>query len=193
MRVIITFHGPFRIATGTGRPGLDAVVDRDELVPATSLKGLMRNSAGELLPDLPQVVEAVFGSPRHACPWSWEGARFPDAQPPVVSTRARVALDGTTGAARRDHLMFGEEVWAKTAEFTVSRIGPLPRTDGPPLTVEDHLTVLACAAAGVHSLGGGRRRGLGWVACAPADPPLDEATVERFMNLTAQWRDHQRA
>ncbi|MEW1657946.1 RAMP superfamily CRISPR-associated protein [Streptomyces sp. NPDC093707] len=191
MRVTVTFHGPFRVATGTGRPGIDDTVDRGDLLPASSLKGLMRHSAERLLPDLPQLVEAVFGGPRCPTAWGWEAARFPDE--PVVVTRARVSLDEDSGAARRDHLLFGEEVWARTAEFTVTQFGPLPQSDGPPLDRDGHLTVLACAAAGVHSLGAVRRRGLGWVQCTPEDPGIGEELITRFMTLAEQWRRHRDA
>ncbi|MEU9774278.1 RAMP superfamily CRISPR-associated protein [Streptomyces sp. NPDC047968] len=214
MRVTIAFHGPFRVATGTGRPGLDAAVDRDNLLPASTLKGLMRDSAERLLPGLPRLVEAVFGGPHHPTPWGWEAARFPSGQDPeppgdathsdagadnrpghrpVVTTRARVRLDEDSGAALHDHLLYGEEVWAHSAEFTVTRHGPLLDTGGPPLDRDGHLAVLACAAAGVHSLGADRRRGLGWVHCTPADPRVDEALIMRFTALADQWRNHPHA
>ncbi|MEU3136982.1 RAMP superfamily CRISPR-associated protein [Streptomyces sp. NPDC006854] len=213
MRVTIDFHGPFRVATGMGRPGIDAAVDRDNLLPAATLKGLMRDSAERLLPGLPHLVEAVFGGPRHPTPWGWEAARFPpgprpqspgaphdDGQAedrprgqPVVTTRARVRLDEDTGAALRDHLLYGEEVWAHSAEFTVTQHGPLLDTGGPRLDRNGHLTVLACAAAGVHSLGADRRRGLGWVHCTPADPRVDEELIRHFTALADQWRNHPHA
>ncbi|GAA3916486.1 hypothetical protein GCM10023084_79590 [Streptomyces lacrimifluminis] len=192
MRVTITFHGPFRIATGSGRPGIDAAVDRNSLLPASSLKGLMRDSAERLLPGLPRLVEAVFGGPRHPTAWGWDAARF-TGEVPVVTTRARVRLDEESGAALRDHLMYGEEVWAHAAEFTVTQHGPLPETGGPPLDRDGQLAVLACAAAGVHSLGSGRRRGLGWVRWMPEDPGVDEELITRFTGLAEQWRNHQHA
>lgn len=192
MRVTITFHGPFRVATGTGRPGIDAAVDPDNLLPASSLKGLMRDSAERLLPGLPQLVETVFGGPRRPTAWGWEPARFGDEKP-EVARRARVRLDGESGAARRDHLLFGEEVWARTAEFTVTQHGPLPHTEGPPLDRDGHLTVLACAAAGVHSLGADRRRGMGWVDCTPEEPAVDDELIARLATVAEQWRNHQHA
>ncbi|MGW2410129.1 RAMP superfamily CRISPR-associated protein [Streptomyces sp. NPDC001739] len=191
MRVTITFHGPFRVATGLGRPGIDATVDRNNLLPASSLKGLMRDSAERLLPGLPHLVETVFGSPRCPTAWGWEAARF--GEEPIVVTRARVSLDEESGAAKHDHLLFGEEVWARTAEFTVTQYGSLPETDGPSLDRDGHLAVLACATAGVHSLGADRRRGLGWVQCTPEDPRVDEELLARFTALAEQWRNHQHA
>lgn len=192
MRVTVTFHGPFQVATGWGRPGIDAAVDWDNLLPASTLKGVMRDAAERLLPGLPRLVEQVFGGPHHPTPWGWESARFVGEQP-VVLTRARIALDEDSGAARRDHLLYGEEVWARAAEFAITQHGPLPDTDSPALDHEGHLAVLACAAAGVHSLGASRRRGLGWVKCTPADPVVDEELIARFTAVTEQWRSWQHA
>ncbi|CAL9423712.1 RAMP superfamily CRISPR-associated protein [Streptomyces sp. AC04842] len=183
MRVTMVFHGPFRVATGVPRPGIDAAVDRSELLPASSLKGLMRDSAERLLPGLPDLVEQVFGGPRKPTVWAWSSARFPHE--PQVRTRARVSLDAETGAAKRDHLLYGEEVWARSAEFDVTRHALLPQS---PLGEDDHLAVLACAAAGVHGIGSDRRRGLGWVECTTADPVVDAALVDRFRALAANWR-----
>lgn len=221
MIVTLTFHSAFRVGTGDADGTAHATIDRDEPVPASSLKGLMRASAERLLPYRPEVVEAVFGTPRRPSPWHWSPARFdrpPDAfreargggrdrdpreqgrpqeqglgpdldSTPPVTLRARVSLDPDTGTARHDHLVIAEEMSAATARFTVTRIGPLPlETDGEPwlgLGEEDHLAVLACAAAGVHELGAGRRRGLGWVSCEPAGPQLDDALLARFDRLAA--------
>ncbi|WP_411574812.1 RAMP superfamily CRISPR-associated protein [Streptomyces fradiae] len=182
MRVTMTFHGPFRVSTGVARPGIDAAVDRRDLLPASSLKGLMRDSAERLLPGLPDLVEHVFGGPWKPTAWAWSSARFPGE--PSVKTRARVSLDEETGAAKRDHLLYGEEVWARTAEFEVTRHALLPQS---PLSEDDHLAVLACAAAGVHSIGSDRRRGLGWVECTTAEPVMDVDLVDRFRALAAAW------
>ncbi|MQS06742.1 RAMP superfamily CRISPR-associated protein [Streptomyces alkaliphilus] len=178
MRVRIDFHGPFRVGTGRARPGAHATVDRLDPLPATSLKGLMRASATLLLPDRADLVDAVFGTPRGPSPWHWSGAEFPDGDRPRDMVRARVSIDPATGAARSGHLLFAEELWAHTATFTVTRTGILAEED-----VRTHLTVLACAAAGVHTLGSGRRRGLGWVTCAPEDPAVDDDLIDRFETL----------
>lgn len=236
MMVTLTFHSAFRVGTGDADGTAHATIDRDDPVPASSLKGLMRASAERLLPYRPEIVEAVFGTPRRPSPWHWSPAQFdgpPDAFPedreggknrdpreqgrdpqdqsrapqeqsrgpqeqglgpdpdftPPVTLRARVSLDPDTGTARHAHLVIAEEMSAATARFTVTRIGPLPL--GPDgglwlgLAEEDHLAVLACAAAGVHELGAGRRRGLGWVSCETAGPQLDDALLARFDRLAA--------
>ncbi|WP_329543353.1 hypothetical protein OG548_45885 [Streptomyces sp. NBC_01356] len=219
MIVTLAFHSAFRIGTGNADGTAHATIDRDTPVPASSLKGLMRASADRLLPYRPEVVDAVFGTPRRPCPWHWSPARFdpppglptdqkhterrinsadpepgPDAEretdfTPPVALRARVRLDPATGTALDDHLVIAEEMSATAARFTVTRTGPLPlERDGRPLlglSEQDHLAVLACAAAGLHELGAGRRRGLGWVSCHTAQPHLDDALLARFDRLAA--------
>ncbi|MDT9692647.1 hypothetical protein Q5762_30820 [Streptomyces sp. P9(2023)] len=177
VKVHITFHGPFRVATGRAHEGTDQTVNRVDLLPASSVKGLLRASAAQLLPGRKDLLGTVFGTAQTPTPWHWGQVRFPDE--PVVVPRARVSLDARTGAARNDHLLLGDEVWATTAEFTITRRGHLPCNQ-----LADHRTVLACAAAAVHALGSDRRRGLGWVTCTP-HPVVDEALLARFEELRA--------
>ena len=181
MRIEITFHGPFRVETGSARDGIAATVDRDELVPASSVKGVMRASAKALLPSRLELVDDVFGDatengPRRASPWHWSAAVF-DTEP-AYEHRARIAIDPTTGAARPEFFFLGEEVWATAATVDITQHRRLD-----PDTRDRHLTVLACSAAGVHALGADRRRGLGWVSVRPVDPPLDEAMLAKLEDL----------
>ena len=60
MRFHITFHGPFRIATGAAADGLDDTFDPDNPLPASSLKGLMRAHAKNLLSIEPLTVRYMF-------------------------------------------------------------------------------------------------------------------------------------
>jgi hypothetical protein len=197
--VTVAFHGPFRVGTGGGHAGIHAAVDREDLLPASTLKGLMRASAELLLPHRPHVVEAVFGTPRRSSPWNWSPARFGriteddgfhtahDAW--QILPRARVSLHPDTGAARTDHLVLGEEVHATTASFSVDRHGPLPTGPGGEpwqgLDEADHLVVLACAAAGMHELGSSRRRGLGWINCTPTEPTISPTVLHTFDQIAA--------
>src|SRR5690606_18928866 len=88
---------------------------------------------------------------------------------------------------RRAHLLTADEVWAREARFTVTRTGPAPGEE----VERDQLTVLACAAAGVHFVGAERRRGLGWVTFTPLVPGLDEELLARFEALRSR-RDESR-
>jgi CRISPR/Cas system CSM-associated protein Csm3 (group 7 of RAMP superfamily) len=178
MTVRIDFHGPFRVGTGRARPGLVDTVDEHDLLPASSLKGLMRASAATLLPERPDLLRDVFGSANRPSPWHWSGAVF-DETAVHLTPRSRIALDPETGAARANHLLTVEEIWARTATFTVTRTGPLPGMEAERV----QLTVLACAAAGIHALGADRRRGLGWVTCTPAAPSVDDDLLTHFEAL----------
>ncbi|GAT84389.1 hypothetical protein STXM2123_5090 [Streptomyces sp. F-3] len=177
--VRIEFHGPFRVGTGLTRLGV-ATVDDDNPLPSASLKGLMRASARRLLPDGGLLIDQVFGAARRPSPWYWSDAVFPH-DGVTRKPRARIAIDAELGVAQENHLFVADEHWARTAEFTVTKAAPLS-----PDETDEHLTVLACAAAGVHSLGGDRRRGLGWVTCTPLVPRLDDALLDRFEALRAR-------
>ncbi len=74
---VVTFHAPFHVGSGVASRGLDRVIDRENPLPATGLKGVMRAAAAETL-DLPTgLVTEVFGGPGGAaCPWWWSDARF---------------------------------------------------------------------------------------------------------------------
>lgn len=185
MRITLTFHGPFRVATGEARRGVAVTVDDGDLVPASSLKGLMRASASLLLPGRPKLVNAVFGTAWHPSPWHWGPVDFGD--PPTKHERARVSLDTKTGAARPHFLLVGEEMWPATGgdgSFDVSRQGFLTHTD-----IRRHEIVLAVAAAGVHALGSDRRRGLGWVTMVAESPRVDDALLADFERLRSERPD----
>lgn len=164
MRYHIEFHGPFRVATGLTRRGLDITVDEANPLPASSLKGLMRNTATQLLGPDHSLLAEVFGQEGNGSPWSWSSAEF--ATDPVPSIRARVAI-GEHGTVEPEALLRGEHLWASTATFTVDLL------HAGPANLADHQLVLNAAAASVGSLGSDRNRGFGWVTITPTDEPVD--------------------
>lgn len=178
LHIEITFHGPFRIATGQARDGVAVTVNRADPLPASSLKGLMRASARDLFPGRPELIGAVFGASGQASPWHWDSAEL--TAPPHVEQRARIAIAPETGAVREDFFRLGEEIWATTAALRITQRLPLDAA-----TRTRHTTVLACAAAGVHALGADRRRGWGWVDLRPVSPPLDEDMLTTLNDLTS--------
>ncbi|ASO21525.1 CRISPR/Cas system CSM-associated protein Csm3 (group 7 of RAMP superfamily) [Actinoalloteichus hoggarensis] len=181
MNIEITFHGPFRVGTGTPHQGVAETVDRDRLLPETSLKGVMRAAAALLLPGRPDLLDEVFGAAgggRKGCPWHWGPVDFADD--PVVVQRARIAVDPVTGTARDGVFFLADEVWSASASFTLRPLRHLTAD-----TARRHRVVLACAAAGVHNLGGDRRRGLGWVTLRPSAPAVDDALLTEFEALRA--------
>jgi len=172
----ITFHGPFRVATGWAGRGADSTVDLATPLRGSSLKGVMKASARLLLPDREDLVTRVFGSPRQPSPWSWSSARVVD---PKARKRARVAIDPDRHVAVEGGLFFSEEIWATRATFEIT----------PLLGVADRRAqelVLMASAHGVHTLGGDRRRGLGWVTVEALQPALDSAAFEEFLRLRSR-------
>jgi hypothetical protein len=181
----VTFHSPFRVGATYARDGVSAPLDRDDPLPADHLKGVMRAAAAQLLenPKHPAIL-AVFGSPRTPSPWSWSHASPADEW--TISRRHRVKIDEQQHSAVKDYLVLGEQAWAPTARFTITRVGMPPlETDIPEAT---HVTLLRCAAAGVHGLGGWRRRSLGWVGITPDVDPVsaDDITVIRALAQQAE-------
>jgi hypothetical protein len=180
----VAFHSPFRVGAAYARDGIDAAVDPADPLPADHLKGVMRAAAAQLLgsPAHP-AIGAVFGSPRTASPWAWSQAT-PLGQPAwTITRRHRVTIDPQTHSASKDHLVLGEQAWAPQARFTVSRTGAIPGPDGLPEST--HATLLRCAAAGVHGLGGWRRRGLGWVGIASDTAPVSAEDIALIRALAA--------
>jgi len=178
MKFDVRFHGPFRVATGLAGRGSDVTVDPRNPLPAPSLKGLMRAAAKQILPRQERLRNEVFGTARTPSPWSWSSAVFLES---TTRRRARVAIDEATGTAVPEALQFAEEVWAETATFSIDQqvhLGDEQR--------RQHELVLLASAHAVHSLGGNRRRGLGWVGIRGTDPILDGGRLEAVVDLAAR-------
>jgi CRISPR/Cas system CMR subunit Cmr4 (Cas7 group RAMP superfamily) len=168
----VTFHGPFRVSTGQARTGVDAAVDPQALLPASSIKGIMRASAHRLIPD--DLVEAVFGAPGAPSPWAWTSGRFDER--PTIADRVRIAL--TDGVATEGALLINEEVWARSCTFTIDQTHHL---DDETRTL--HRDVLDFAARSTHFLGADRRRGLGSVTI-DGDSDIDVAQLaQRILEI----------
>lgn len=181
----VTFHSPFRVGAAYARDGVAAALDPCDPLPADHLKGLMRAAAGQLLADRghPAILQ-VFGSRWSPSPWSWSHATPTGGNGMQskwhFSRRHRVKIDEDSHSAVKDHLVLAEQAWAPAASFTISRAGLLVPGGLPEAT---HVTVLRCAAAGVHGLGAWRRRGLGWVGITPGDGQVtaDDVAVIRAL------------
>jgi CRISPR/Cas system CSM-associated protein Csm3 (group 7 of RAMP superfamily) len=175
LKFTVTFHGPFRVSTGQARIGVDSAVDRAALLPASSIKGIMRASAHRLLPD--DIVDSVFGAPGTASAWAWTSGHFAEA--PVVADRVRIAL--TNGVAAEGALLINEEVWASSCTFAIDQTDHI---DEQSLAI--HTDVLEFAARSTHFLGADRRRGLGSVTIS-GDTAVDVAQLaERILNLRSR-------
>ena len=87
----VTIHGPFHISAGESGDGADNVVDRDNPLPASSLKGLMRAAAADLLGLPDTLIADVFGAPGPAgSPWRWSDGRV---AAPEFGRYARIKVD----------------------------------------------------------------------------------------------------
>lgn len=167
--VHVTAHGPMRVASGHAGRGLDAVVDRDR-IPASSLKGVMRATATNLLALPTSSVDRLFGSVATPSPWAWSDVDLGgDGVSSHVTSRVRVRIDAETGTVAEGALMHAEELWLEGDP--VFRIDQIDRVDDPGLDGR----LLAAIARAVHSLGASRRRGMGWVTLRPV---LDDTGKE---------------
>ena len=166
LKFAISFHGPFRVGGGDPIDLYDAPARRDDPLPQSSLKGLMRAEAHERLGIEGSWVNRVFGSQSLPCPWWWSPVRLVGTK---FSATTKVRVDDA-GRSMRGFLRFGEQVWASGATFSIEQVGPIPAED-----LKSHRTILMAAAASVTSLGESRLRGSGWVTIRPDDPPGDLA------------------
>lgn len=154
----VMFRGPFHVGSGTPAEGLDSTVDHEVPLPGSSLKGLMRAQALNVLQLPASVVEAIFGSPECESGWLWSDAAFERA--PQSERMARLKLaDTDDGAAETGFLMLGEHLWASEATFTIT-----PRRALDPAALTRDQLVLRASARSISGLGGSRRRGEGWVS-----------------------------
>ncbi len=168
----IRFRTPFAVTSGHASDGLDSRVDQTALLPASSLKGVMRAESLVAL-GLPRtLVDAVFGAaaPSSPSPWSWTDARFAAHE---IDHRVRIKV-GEQGRSEEGALLMAEYVWASTATFAVRRQGPID-----PGEQAHHRLLLRAVARSVTSLGAARRRGQGWVSITDdqAWTPADTAAL----------------
>jgi CRISPR/Cas system CSM-associated protein Csm3 (group 7 of RAMP superfamily) len=172
VRFEIVFHAPFRVGAGRASGGSDITVDHGALLPASSIKGLMRSAAHDLLRFPADSVNAVFGTGWSPSPWSWSDAHVLDTTggAPAVRPRARIRIDPESSVVAPGALLIADEVLAARAGFTIDRSGWIEPGDS-----WRHETVLLAAARAVTAVGGDRRRGLGWVTIIAADPPWTQA------------------
>ncbi len=177
---MITFHSPFRVSTGRAGGGLDATVDLDDPLPASSLKGLMRDAATTVLRADPALIGATFGSPSNPSPWTWTGAEPLDDSGSASawqssSVQTRVVIDAETHTVVEDLIMFGEVVEHRQARFVLYQTGWVAAGE-----IERHRALLRAAGAAVHQLGAQRTRGLGWVSVRPDD---GEVTADELAHI----------
>lgn len=180
MRFEIVFHTPFRVASGQAGDGRDTTIDPGTPLPASSLKGLMRSAARDLLALPPPWVDRVFGTGWQESPWSWSDATVTARHggQPERRARARVRIDPGSSTVVTGALLIADEVLAARAEFTVDQSGWIEAA-----RVATHQVVLLAAARAVTAVGGDRRRGLGWVSVHPVEPRWSPEHLEAVIAL----------
>lgn len=189
LEFLVTFHGPFRVGTGTGRTGVDQTAHRVEaagqvqVAPASTLKGVLRAAAGDLLPA--SLVDEVFGGRGGQCGWSWSGLTVPVGAVHARS-RTRIEVSPETGTVAEDMLAVAEElVIDATGTFTVRRLGFVPMSQEAETR---HRAVLRVAAGLLDGTGGTRRRGLGWISAVPAGAdPEQQARTDVDTLVAGGW------
>lgn len=175
----VTFHSPFRVATGRSGEGLDSTVDLADPLPASSLKGAMRDAASTILAADPILISRVFGSPRDSSPWTWSRAEPLTESGDVAdawqssSVQTRVVIDEETHTVVEDLIVFAETVEHPAARFTVQQTGCIDAA-----ALDAHRALLRASASAVHHIGANRTRGLGWVTVAEAGGVISAADLE---------------
>lgn len=182
VRFEVRLHGPLRVGTGVAEPGVDDTIDPDDPVPGSSLKGIMRAAARDVLAIDPGRITSVFGKAGEPSPWSWSTLVLGDHQ---IRPRSQVHIDPDTGTALERGLLTREQLEAEEGSFSID---PLVRSSDVP---EWHRWLLSLAAEAVVSMGAARHRGLGWVTIrcvewSPSVEPMDltgEALEARLAGL----------
>ena len=160
----VTFDGPVKVTSGhAGAGGVDSTVDRTIAVPATSLKGVIRDAADQLVGHASAgqaLLDATFGSPRTPSAWAWSDLAVDEDLTTAPVPRTRVRLNDTTGTVVTGALLVAEEHWIRRGTVTLTALRP---------TTAPQRALLLLAAATVDALGSDRRRGSGWTSWACAD------------------------
>ncbi len=174
------FHGPFHVLTGLPGDGRDGVIDPNDPLPRSHLKGLMRNEAGRLgLPE--RWVREVYGWARQPCPWAWSTPELDDVD---TVDRHRVHMDPATGTALERGLLLNEEVWARRASFAIEPLVHLAEDRRV-----DHELVLMASAMSLTSVGADRNRGFGWISVEvlrSTGPGLSDSEITRLDSLCGE-------
>ena len=157
---------------------MDNIVDKDEPVSASALRGVMRHQGEHVLKIDRGVIAEVFGQGQttenaralddparpigaRACPWHFGTPKLVEPETrklvePEIRKRHRIAIDDSSGTVEDGAMLLHQEVWAKSAEFDIEQRA----------FIEDpahHIAVLTACAQCMTSIGASRNRGYGWV------------------------------
>lgn len=171
----VKFLAPFAVATGVAKDGMDTTIDRDNPLPSSAIKGILKAQLRDVLgaPE-PRISEIFHSGEELGWVFSDTTASTPTAQAPEVGLWTRVEV-GEGGRAAERMLMIGEQAGATKGEFKVTWEGG---GTAPP----EQARALRAAARCITSLGSHRRRGLGWVAITD-----DQGWTAQDTKMLRQW------
>lgn len=171
----VRFHGPFAVATGEARDGMDTTIDESNPLPSTAIKGLLKAQLRDVLAASPGQIATIFHS-GDKIGWVFSDAKIDVKDKKGLWTRVQVDDEGRSSERQ---FMVGEQAHPETGEFVVV-------WEGGGEAPVDQALALRAAARCLTSLGSHRRRGLGWVSIT------DEAewTIDDTKNLRA-WLNGQ--
>lgn len=189
IHLTITFHGPFRISAGHAGEGADHVIDKDNPLPATSLKGLLRDAARRVLPSTigvgeswndHRLVNEVFGwRGGQQCPWHFSDATSRETDVASrVQSRVRIRLKNNRTVVP-GAMFVAEELHIRQASAEITQRRPL---SGEQRAL--HEALLHVSARLIDGLGSSRRRGLGWVSVA-----TDATDLDAMVRLLTDYRE----
>ena len=176
--------------------------DGQFVLPATSIKGALREQAERLLrghmpicnapepgqmcsdPDNLCLACRVFGNPRRPSPLRFQDVLLPQEEM-ETQIRAGVAISRRRRAAVPQRLYFVETTAAGSIQAQAVVEGFFPSRK----EAEEAAALVVLAARMLPVLGAGRTRGLGWLAavevqCTIDGQPLPDATLQAYWN---QW------
>jgi len=173
------------------------------VLPATSLKGALRDQAerllrphmticaapdpGRMCPDPDNLCLAceVFGNPRRPSPLRFADVLLPEDKAEPTQIRAGVAISRRRNVAVPQRLYFMETTAPGPMEAQAAIAGFFPTQE----EAEKAAALVVLAARALPTLGAGRTRGLGWLAeveaeCTIDGQPVAEAILEHYWS---QW------
>lgn len=175
LKFTIAFHGPFAVSSGYPDDGLDHTIDRDDPLPATQLRGLLRAHAEHWLGIPQNLVNEIFGHAGQRSPWIFTKPEIAqidcenrDGVDPGVWNRVQLEADGRS---KDQAMVVGQQTWATSGTFEIvwhDRGQPPPQ----------HLLVLRAAARDIVSVGLNRRRGMGTVTITDNEDWSEQDTQE---------------
>lgn len=171
------------------------------VLPATSLKGALRDQAERLLrghvhvcvapnpgamcqdPNHLCLICRVFGNPRRPAPLRFRDAILPDEVETQI--RAGVSISRQRRAAVPQRLYFVETTATGPMQTQALIEGYFPSFQ----EAEEAAALVILAARALPALGAGRTRGLGWIAevkaeCAIDGQPVSDEGLQTYWN---QW------